>query len=42
MGVSLVLDSAIMQFMVSIAMYPILHWFFNLVHLIMPENFQDE
>lgn len=41
MDTPLVLDSAIMQLMVSIAMYPVFHWFFNLVNLIMPEKFQD-
>lgn len=38
---NLVLNSAIMQFMVSIAMYPIFHWFFNLVNLLMPEHYSN-
>jgi len=37
----LIIDYAVMQFMVSIAMYPLLHWLFNIVNLAMPENFQD-
>lgn len=41
MDTPLVLGSAIMQFMVSIAMYPVFHWFFYLVNLTMPEKFQD-
>jgi rod shape-determining protein MreD len=38
----LTLDYAIMQFMLSVAIYPLLYWFFNLVNIVMPEKFQDD
>ena len=41
MDTPLILDYAIMQFMFSVAMYPVFHWFFSLVYITMPENFQD-
>jgi rod shape-determining protein MreD len=41
MDTSFVLNAAIMQFVVSIAMYPLLHWVFNIIQMIIPENFQD-
>lgn len=37
----LVFNSAIMQFVLSIAIYPIFHWLFSLVNLTMPEHYQD-
>jgi len=37
----LIIDYAVMQFMVSIAAYPLLQWLFNMVNKAMPENFQD-
>jgi rod shape-determining protein MreD len=38
---TLVIDYAVMQFMVSIAIYPLLHWLFNIINLAMPDSFQD-
>ena len=35
------LDLFMIQFLVSIAIYPLLHRFFNLLNKAMPENFQD-
>jgi rod shape-determining protein MreD len=37
----LILNSAIMQFMISIAIYPVFHWVFNLVNKAIPKNFQN-
>lgn len=34
----LVFTSAIMQFVLSIAMYPLFHWLFSLVNIIIPEK----
>lgn len=42
MGIPLSPDNAIMQFMLSVAIYPAMHWLFNLVASIMPEKFHDE
>ncbi len=35
------LDSAIMQLMFSIAMYPVFYWFLNLVNITVPDNYHD-
>lgn len=42
MGFTLSPDNAIMQFMLSVAIYPAMHWLFNLVASTMPEKFHDE
>jgi len=37
----LMLDYGVMQLMFSMALYPVFHWFFNLINTIMPVDFQD-
>lgn len=41
MNVPVSLTAAIMQVLFSISIYPVVHWFFNLIQAAMPDNYQD-
>lgn len=41
MNAPIALNPAIMQVLFSIAVYPVVHWFFNLIYITMPETYQD-
>lgn len=40
-GLPLPPDNALMQVMLSVAVYPLIHWLFNLVSSLMPDKFHD-